>query len=498
MAIFSSLASFFNRHKRKIIITTTLTISAYYLVNQFIIKKFRDYQNALRQELIFKQQIKQRFIQTQQDCYYTILALLPVLTSPIIEHLPVELITQALRLKKNNPLPQQQQQVQSSSGPNNPNSTINSELTADNLNLLDNNNSNNQSKLNVYLNKSKVELWNILKIQTITRTLTLIYSISGLLLVTRLQLNILARRSYLESAILMAGVKQPTNPNINSHDNYIVEQSYLSLSWWLLNKGWLNLNSYIEPIVIETFSNINPKTELTIDQFNLLLQQLIKQINFNFKDNILKNLFPNNYDDLIETILNTNPSLTNQLDLPDSNFTKLISETSHIMINDTYFFNLYNNLVLNGLSTLIANLSLNLNHGNGSTSLLISSGNLKDDTNTINTLNQTKSFKLASYLAQLSIQNGVLIDNDNLRDINEFGYNDDYDLDGDNLTKHLNEEDIEGFINNLANNEGIFNKSGNGDGNNNGNNLSGNMYLNTLNEVEELDDFSAGIYSNFE
>ena len=106
MAIFSSLAGFFNRNKRKIFITSAVTVSIYLLINEFVIKKFRNYQNALRQELLFKQQIKQRFIQTQQDCYYTILALLPVLAAPIIDSLPVELITQALRLKKNNSLQQ--------------------------------------------------------------------------------------------------------------------------------------------------------------------------------------------------------------------------------------------------------------------------------------------------------------------------------------------------------------------------------------------------------
>lgn len=103
MAIFSSLAGFFNRNKRKIFITSAVTVSIYLLINEFVIKKFRNYQNALRQELLFKQQIKQRFIQTQQDCYYTILALLPVLAAPIIDSLPVELITQALRLKRTIP-----------------------------------------------------------------------------------------------------------------------------------------------------------------------------------------------------------------------------------------------------------------------------------------------------------------------------------------------------------------------------------------------------------
>ena len=88
------------------------------------------------------------------------------ISCPIIDSLPVELITQALRLKKNNSL----QQATSGS---------NSELTADNLNLLDNNN-NPELKLSIYMSKSKTELWNLLKIKTITRTLTLLYTVSGL------------------------------------------------------------------------------------------------------------------------------------------------------------------------------------------------------------------------------------------------------------------------------------------------------------------------------
>ncbi|KAK6456759.1 peroxisomal biogenesis factor 3 [Scheffersomyces xylosifermentans] len=461
MAIFSSLASFFNRHKRKILITSTVTISIYYLVNHFVIQKLRDYQNTLRQELIFKQQIKQRFIQTQQDCYYTILALLPVLTAPVIDYLPVELITQALRLKKNNPSAQVTNTATGGS---------NSELTTDNLNLLDNNN-NPQSKLAIYLNKSKIELWNLLKIKTITRTLTLIYSISGLLLITRLQLNILARRSYLESAILMAGVKTSNN-DIDPHENYIIEQSYLSLSWWLLNKGWINLNSIIEPLVVQKFESINPKSELSIEQFDLIFQDVINEISVNHRQTILANLFPINYDDLIETLLNTNPDLINHLDTQDSNLVKLINETNTIMLDGNLgFFDLHNSVILNMLNTLVSNLSLNMNHG--SSSLLASSGNLKEQEAEAQLINANKTFKLASFLAQLSVQNGILIDNDNLKDQQ---LNDD-------------DEDIEGFINNLNNPSGILNS--------NNNNLSGNVYVNNL-YLDELDDFSAGIYSNFE
>lgn len=461
MPIFSSIAGFFKRNRRRLIITSAVAASLYLLVNELVVKKFRNYQNSLRQELLFKRQIKERFLQTQQDCYYTILALLPVLTGPIVENLPIELITQALRLKKSEK------------------SRAGTELTSENLNLLENH-QDSESELSHYMNKSKTELWNLLKIKTITRTLTLMYSISGLLLVTKLQLNILARRSYLESAILMAGVKSVNN-DVDPHENYITEQSYLSLGWWLLNKGWVNLNSIIEALVTKKFEKITPKAELTMGEFDSLLQDIITELNTNNREFILANIFPINYSDLLETMMNTNPDMMHQLDIPDSNLLKLINETnSIIMDSNVYFFDLLNTLVLTNLNILSSNISMGLgsNAALGS-SLLLGSGNLPDENQRIIEI-PNKSYKLANFLAQLSIQNGIMMDNDGLKGEEKH-----------NKTKEqLEEDDIQGFIKNLSSLTG-GEESG-------GDELSGNVYINNLNQLDELDDFSAGIYSNFE
>lgn len=459
MAIFSSLSGFFNRNKRRILITSAVSVSVYLLINEFVIKKFRNYQQSLRQELLFKQQIKQRFIQTQQDCYYTILALLPVLSTPIIDALPVELITQALRLKK-------------SGGSKSSTTNENNELTTDNLNLLDNNN-DPELKLSIYMNKSKIELWNLLKIKSITRILTLMYTMSGLLLITRLQLNILARRSYLESAIQMAGVKS-INHEIDPHENYIIEQSYLSLSWWLLNKGWMNLNSIIEALVIAKFEKITPKSELSVESFEQSLLDIINEINTNNKEYILANLFPINYSDLLETLLNTNPDLVNQLDSADSNLIKLINETNSIMLNnDLYFFDLLNSLILTNLNTLTTNLSFSLSGGNLGNSLMSTTGNLQESR--VTEL-PNKAFKLASFLAQLSVQTNIMIDNDNIK--NE-------------ATLPRYDTDLEEILNSLNAGEDLSSNQPQQES-------GGNIYINNMNELEELDDFSAGIYSNFE
>ncbi|MDC6271616.1 peroxisomal biogenesis factor 3 [Acetobacter pasteurianus] len=497
MAIFSSLAGFFNRNKRRIFITSAVTFSIYLLVNEFVIKKFRNYQNALRQELMFKQQIKQRFIQTQHDCYYTILALLPVLAHPIIEALPVELITQALRLKKGQQLQLQQHQQPPQQQPPQQQSSIgnsNTELTVDNLNALENNNSgssnnnnmdnnstNPESRLSFYMNKSKLELWNLLKIKTITRSLTLIYSISGLLLITRLQLNILARRSYLESAILMAGVKSTSNHEMDPHENYIIEQSYLSLSWWLLNKGWQNISSLIEAIVVKNFEKITPKTELGIADFENILASIINEINTNNRELILTNLFPINYPDLLETVLNTNPDLIHHLDIPDSNLTKLINETNSIILDDNlYLLNLLNTLVTTNLQTLTTNLSINL--GNTSNSLVMS-GTLPEQQHQFSQSQQkiteipNQSYKLATFLAQLSVQNGIMVNNNEITES---------EAEDEEVGEQNEIENILNSLNGFQSAPAVANE------------LGGNVYINTLNGVEQLEDFSASVYSNFE
>ena len=140
----------------------------------------------------------------------------------------------------------------------------------------------------------------------LTRTLTLMYSISGLLLLTRLQLNILARRSYLESAIILAGGK--VNDTETSQD-YFIERYYLSLSWWLLNKGWLKISDLVEKVVTEKFNTINARTELSINKFDDLLCEMVNELSTNHNQEILNAVFPISYDNLIESLLNTNPEL---------------------------------------------------------------------------------------------------------------------------------------------------------------------------------------------
>lgn len=404
MSFVLSFAAFFRRHKRKLIITTSVSVTVYLLFHQFVIKRFRNFQNALKQELFVKEQIKRRFIQTQTDCYLTLLALLPVLTQPVMSYLPTETITQALKKKKNT------------------NKEMSDSLTTENLMAHSDELPLGSSEMLLFLAKSKLELWHDLKVKLISRMLALIYSSSGLLLLTRLQLNILARKAYLELAIAMAG--GTVSPKRQDSYDYFIEQSYLSLSWWLLNHGWLRISNDLESLVEAKFKDITPKTELSVATFTELLNEINVEALANINAPISHSLFPVEYDNLIETLMNTNPELVNELENKDLNLVKLINETNFIFAND-FTTQVFSALVQNGVQTLGSNVLLALD----------------PDAQT------NRVHKLATFLAQLSVQLNVICDPQNHND---------------------------------------------------GSEITGNIYINNLNDLEELDEFSASIYSNFE
>lgn len=351
-----------------------------------------------------KEQLRRRFIQTQQDCYLTILALLPVLTQPVLNFLPTEAITLALKRKKNT------------------NKEMSDSLTTENLMAHSSQDiGGSTSDLLVFLSKSKLELWHDLKVKSISRMLALIYSSAGLLLLTRLQLNILARKAYLELAIVMAGGSVPQNSQ--SSFDYFIEQSYLSLSWWLLNHGWMRVANGLETLVESKFKEITPKTEMTVETFT----QMLSEINAGViaDGQLVKNLlFPTEYDSLIETLMNTNPELVNELENKESNLVKLINETNFIIAND-FTLHVFSLLVRSGVDTLGDSISVALNPDNV----------------------PGRVHKLATFLAQLSVQSSVICDPQNAS------------------------EDEAG---------------------------TGNIYINNFNDLDELDEFSASIYSNFE
>lgn len=107
-------------------------------------------------------------------------------------------------------------------------------------------------------------------------------------MLTRIQLNLLGRRSYLSSVVSLA-----TGPNTGAislenkdddnateayGDDFEVNRKYLTFSWWLLNKGWVDVMKQVEAAVREVFGQMSPRDQLTYETFCNMTAQVRKLV----------------------------------------------------------------------------------------------------------------------------------------------------------------------------------------------------------------------------
>lgn len=198
----SGVSGFVHRHRKKLLVTTGLVAGGYFLVD-YVKSKFFELQDRLATERAAKENLKRRFEQNQQDATFTIMALLPSLSGQVMEKYPVEKITQELQAKRGEKKAT-------------PASVADTEATG--VSDLPSETSINSSSVSAEQKhqpppqdatvavqeqpkKSKTQLWKELKIETLTRAFTLVYTNALLVFFTRLQLNILGRKNYVVSVI---------------------------------------------------------------------------------------------------------------------------------------------------------------------------------------------------------------------------------------------------------------------------------------------------------
>ena len=137
--------------------------------------------------------------------------------------------------------------------------------------------------------KTKAQLWNEMKISSITRAFTLLYTLSLLSLLTRIQLNLLGRRNYLASVVSLASPPAAGSKiNLENHDDdnfehaygndFETNRRYLSLSWWLLHRGCIDLMQKVREAVKEVFGSLNPREEITLEKLSELTLEVRKRV----------------------------------------------------------------------------------------------------------------------------------------------------------------------------------------------------------------------------
>jgi len=268
-----------------------------YLAGQYAWSKWLEARQRMADETMSKENLRRRFEQNQEDCTYTVLALLPTIREEIISALPVEDLTNELQRQRAEKLAKSAgpSEAASSEYPSAPASTIDDSASMSSFQtgsyIHASQMGDSQDARSLLKKKSKAQLWNDMKISSITRALTLLYTLSLLTLLTRIQLNLLGRRTYLSSVVSLAS---PPNPSQSTHismennddDNYDsvygndfeTNRKYLTFSWWLLHKGSKEIVEKVSAAVKDVFGPVSPREDMTLERLSELVLEVRKKV----------------------------------------------------------------------------------------------------------------------------------------------------------------------------------------------------------------------------
>ncbi|RYO78951.1 hypothetical protein DL766_008628 [Monosporascus sp. MC13-8B] len=337
-------------------------LGAGYLATQYVLGRINSARERLSGDRIARENLRRRFEQNQEDCTFTVLALLPTATANVLEAMNTEKITleiQQLKANNNNnnkatapapppsksdggdgggggggsgesPSPPSYAEAAAPPPPPSIADTTMTEEEGKSTASLQSESGVHASQITVpppsaagdgtqdggqtaqKARRMKRQLWDDLTIScecalqkhihgriwgtatdrflnaAITRVFTLIYTLALLTMLTRIQLNLLGRRSYLSSVISLAtGAAQGTISLENNDDDnteqaygsdFETNRKYLTFSWWLLNRGWIEVMERVEKAVRDVFGHLSPRDLLTFDTFVQLTLEVRKKV----------------------------------------------------------------------------------------------------------------------------------------------------------------------------------------------------------------------------
>ncbi|KAE8331862.1 putative MFS transporter [Aspergillus sergii] len=285
------------RRNRKGLAIGAGVIGAGYLAGQYVLSKISEARERMSSDRIARENLRRRFEQNQTDCTYTVLALLPTAAEDILDALPVEELTKELQRKRAERLAR----LNAGEGTGSDLSSVSPSLPEDDRRSLSSFQSDGfvrtsqpgepsaECEGEARPKRNKTQLWNEVKITSITRSFTLVYTLSLLTIFTRIQLNLLGRRNYLSSVISMA--TPPANEStirLEDHDDDDLTQTlgndfetnrrYLAFSWWLLHRGWKQVMNEVQTAVTEVFGPLNPREDISLARLSELFLEVRKKV----------------------------------------------------------------------------------------------------------------------------------------------------------------------------------------------------------------------------
>ncbi|KAF9433219.1 peroxin [Entomortierella beljakovae] len=181
--------------------------------------------------------------------------------------------------------------------------------------------------------RTKLELWNELKIMSFTRTVTALYSLTFLTLLTQIQLNLLGRFTYVSSVIALSNTTDASyrveSQATGSQLDFQTEKKYLTFSYWLLHEGWRRWSEKVREAVEDIVGRMSLKKTISAKDFSDLLGEIRARLEYNEVDgkqvpvNMREYLLPDDPEEELEVLkaggvdevdLEVDPVLRNLLD----------------------------------------------------------------------------------------------------------------------------------------------------------------------------------------
>ncbi|MED6291544.1 peroxin [Characodon lateralis] len=201
--MFSSFWNFIKRHKKKILFTGAVVGGVYFL-GKYAQKRIKEIQEKEATEYIAQARRQFHFESNQRTCNMTVLSMLPPLREAIVTQLNSESLTALLKAKPAN----------------------------------------------------KLEIWEDLKIISFTRTIVAVYSTCLLVVLLRVQLNIIGGYLYLDNSVGKSVTTPLTPPD--------VQQQYLSSIQHLLGDGLTELITRVKTAVQSSLGGVSLKQSLSL------------------------------------------------------------------------------------------------------------------------------------------------------------------------------------------------------------------------------------------
>ncbi|KAK0199879.1 Peroxin-3 [Desarmillaria ectypa] len=317
---------------------TAIVLGSAYAVQRYIRDRLEETRDGLERDRRARDSLKRRFRQTHEDISYAVLALIPTLSEQIMEGMDVEALIQELQnfgKARPAPLPLNVEDEHGSPQSMSSNMSVMSEaasvvslgsssemsfqpesdmslsasvssISPSEVSLPD----SNASSTSFSSSKTKASLWNSVKILSITRTLTLIYTTTLLSLLTSQQLALLGRARYLSSVLatareerlaesieeqlsitgllfgntgeqmeeLMSGNFSVLFSDLPEGPTEDTEARFLTMSWWLIHVGWKDVGERVRTCVEDVFEGVSLKTRLTLSDLHRLIIDVRRRI----------------------------------------------------------------------------------------------------------------------------------------------------------------------------------------------------------------------------